>query len=492
MVAVTEPTTIQKVVQKAGTLTDEAFRNGSLKRNPKRRENGGEPNRDKNGKDDNKRIRIGMLLLQPLTRIVNPVNARNPTASLRACFECGGTDHFKAACPILNQAQRPWGNRMDWLSTHKAEIVCYEKVVRIPLQKGEVLRVIGERPKEKMRHLMSAKAKEHKQEEIVMLEFSRDPSKIKAVKNWEALRTLSKVCSFLGLAGYYRRFIKNFSKISDPLTNLTQKSLPNRPKDFVVYCDASGLRLGCVLMKRELFSDYDFEIRYHPGKANVVADALSRKERIKPKRVRDMNMTLQSSIKDKILLPRTSSGHDTIWVIVDWLTKSAHFLPTREDYKMDRLARHYLNEIVARYGVPISIISDRDSHFTSRFWQSKQEVLGTQLDMSTSYDPQTDGQSVVCFGKKGKLAPRFIRPFEITERIGPVAYRHRLPEEPNGVHDTFHASNIKKCLADPTLQIPLDEIQVDAKLNFMKEHVEILSESSRSLSGVELTSDDIK
>ncbi|GJS58895.1 putative reverse transcriptase domain-containing protein [Tanacetum coccineum] len=92
-------------------------------------------------------------------------------------------------------------------------------------------------------------------------------------------------------------------------------------------------------------------------------------------------------------LPRTSSGHDTIWVIVDRLTKSAHFLPMREDYKMERLARLYLNEIVARHGVPISIISDRDSRFTSRFWQSMQEALGTRLDMSTAYHPQTDGQS---------------------------------------------------------------------------------------------------
>ncbi|GKD39086.1 putative reverse transcriptase domain-containing protein [Tanacetum coccineum] len=221
-------------------------------------------------------------------------------------------------------------------------------------------------------------------------------------------------------------------------------------------------------------------------------------------------------------LPRTSSGHDTIWVIVDRLTKSAHFLPMHEDYKMDRLARLYLNEIVARHGVPISIISNRDSRFTSRFWQSMQEALGTRLDMSIAYHPQTDGRSkrtiqtleymlravrcapfkdlygrkcrspimwaeigegqliglelvqettekisqitdrlkaarvspwkgVVCFGKKGKLAPRFVRPFEIVEKVGPVAYRLRLPEELNGVHDTFHVSNLKKCLADPTL-----------------------------------------
>ncbi|GKC04473.1 hypothetical protein Tco_0996083, partial [Tanacetum coccineum] len=219
------------------------------------------------------------------------------------------------------------------------------------------------------------------------------------VKNWKPIdRTPFKVRSFLGLAGYYRRFIKNFSKIANPLTVLTQKSksfdwgeeqenefqtlkgklcdapvlaLPDGSEDFVVYCDASGLGLGCVLMQRgkviayasrqlenhvknytthdlelgaivfalkiwrhylygtksviytdhkslqrifnqkelnmrqrrwiELFSDYDCEIYYHLGKANVVADALSRKERVKPKRIRSMNMTIQSSIKGKIL-----------------------------------------------------------------------------------------------------------------------------------------------------------------------------------------------
>ncbi|GKA01415.1 putative reverse transcriptase domain-containing protein [Tanacetum coccineum] len=385
-----------------------------------------------------------------------------------------------------------------------------------------------------------------------------DPSKIEAVKNWKAPRTPTEVCSFLGLAGYYRRFIENFSKIAKSLTILTQKSktfdwgeehelafqtlkdklcnatvlaLPDGSEDFVVYCDASGIGLGCVLMQRELFSDYDYEIRYHPGKANVVADALSRKERVKPKRVRAMNMTLQSSIKDRILatqkeavslkgdvrtlimdeaykskysvhirvdkmyydlkdrywwprmkkdiaeyegiamdfvtkLPRTGSGHDTIWVIVDRLTKSAYFLPMHEDYKMERLARLYLNEIFARHGVPISIISDRDSRFTSRFWQSMQEALGTR---------------VVCFGKKGKLAPRFVQPFKIIEKVGPMAYRLDLPKELNGIHDTFHVSNLKKCLANPTLQVPLDEIRVD-KLTFMEDPCEILEREFKSLS----------
>ncbi|GJR99052.1 hypothetical protein Tco_0315561 [Tanacetum coccineum] len=98
------------------------------------------------------------------------------------------------------------------------------------------------------------------------------------------------------------------------------------------------------------------------------------------------------------------------------------------------------------------------------------------------------GKGVVRFGKKGKLAPRFVGPFEIIEKVGPVAYQLDLPEELNGVHDTFHVSNLKKCLDDPTLQVPLDEIQVDAKLNFVEEPVEILEREFKSLSKVELPS----
>ncbi|GKF82660.1 reverse transcriptase domain-containing protein, partial [Tanacetum coccineum] len=92
-------------------------------------------------------------------------------------------------------------------------------------------------------------------------------------------------------------------------------------------------------------------------------------------------------------LPKSSHGFDTIWVIVDRLTKSAHFLPIRENDLLDKLERLYLNRIVARHGIPISIICDRDGRFTSSFWRSFQKALGTEISMSTAYHPEPDGQS---------------------------------------------------------------------------------------------------
>nr|GEW28236.1 reverse transcriptase domain-containing protein [Tanacetum cinerariifolium] len=155
-------------------------------------------------------------------------------------------------------------------------------------------------------------------------------------------------------------------------------------------------------------------------------------------------------------LPRTSSGHD---IILDQLTKSAHFLPMREDYKMDRLARLYSKEIVARHGVPILIISNHDSRFTSRKCRSlvmwaevgEGQFIGPEFVQETiekisQIKDRLKAARVVCFGKKGKLAPSFVRPFEIIEKVGPVAYQLDLPEKLNGVHDTFYVSNLKKCL----------------------------------------------
>ncbi|GKB57155.1 putative reverse transcriptase domain-containing protein [Tanacetum coccineum] len=189
-------------------------------------------------------------------------------------------------------------------------------------------------------------------------------------------------------------------------------------------------------------------------------------------------------------LPRTSSGHDTIWVIVDQLTKSAHFLPMREDYKM------YLNEIaeveegqligpelVQETTEKISQIKDRlkaARDCQKSYADKKRKPLEFSVDDCVLFKVWL-WKGVVRFMKKGKLAPRFVGPFEIIEKVGPLAYKLDLPEELDDVHDTFHVSNLKKCLADPTLQVPLGEIQVDSKLNFVEEPMEILEREFKKL-----------
>nr|GFC54823.1 retrotransposon protein, putative, Ty3-gypsy subclass [Tanacetum cinerariifolium] len=189
-------------------------------------------------------------------------------------------------------------------------------------------------------------------------------------------------------------------------------------------------------------------------------------------------------------LPRSKNGHDTIWVIVDRLSKSAHFLAIREDYSMERLARIYIDEIIVRHGVPILIGPELIQETTDKVVLIKEKLKATRDRQKSYADNRSKSlefevgdrvmlkvspwKGVICFGKKGKLAPRYVGPFEILEIIGHVAYRLRLPEELSGVHDTFHVSNLKKCLADASLHVPLDEIKINKTLRFVEEPVEII------------------
>ncbi|GJT74091.1 putative reverse transcriptase domain-containing protein [Tanacetum coccineum] len=210
------------------------------------------------------------------------------------------------------------------------------------------------------------------------------------------------------------------------------------------------------------------------------------------------------------------------------LTKLAHFIPTRVTDSMETLTRLYIKEIVLRYGVPISIVSDCDSHFTSRFWQLMQCALGTQLDMSTACHPETDGQSertiqtlkdmlracVIDFGKGWERHLPLVEfsynnsyhasikaaPFEAfygRKYRSPVCWAEvssdlenedsltpgtlELPEELSNVHSTFHVSNLKKCLSDESLIISMKELRLDDKLNFVEEPIEIMDREVKKL-----------
>ncbi|GJY17623.1 putative reverse transcriptase domain-containing protein [Tanacetum coccineum] len=447
--------------------------------------------------------------------------------------------------------------------------------------------------------------------------------------------------------------------------------------DFIAYCDASIKGLGVVSMQREKViayasrqlkiheknytthdlelgavvfalkiwrhymygtNDYDCEIYYHPGKANVVADALSRKKRYQPLRVRALVMTIGLDLPKQILnaqtearkpeniknehvggmlienskdpeklrteklepyadgtlclngrrheeanwsnmkadiatyvskcltcakvkaehqrpsgllvqleipqwkwdnitmyfitkLPKSSQGYDTIWVIVDRLTKSAIFVPMRETDPMKKLARMYLKEVVTRHGIPVSIICDCDPRFVLNFWRSLQKALGTNLDMSTTYHPQTNGQSErtiqtlndmlrayvinfgkgwcrspVCWAEVGEVqltGPEIVKEttkkiIQIKQRIQAAHDRQKsyadLKRKPmefqvgdrvmlklSRVYNTIHVSNLKKCYADEPLAILLDRLHIDDKLHFVKEPVKIMDHEVKRL-----------
>ncbi|GKB50310.1 putative reverse transcriptase domain-containing protein [Tanacetum coccineum] len=232
-------------------------------------------------------------------------------------------------------------------------------------------------------------------------------------------------------------------------------------------------------------------------------------------------------------LPKTSQGYDTIWVIVDRLTKSAIFTPMRETDPLDKLARLYLKEVVTRHGIPVSIICDRDPRFASNFWRSLQNALHQISERSLQNVHWVQFSYKYCVpsanrrakredhsNSRGYVTPAPIRKHykskvrstllwteveklkysfpeliqetteenhpvssknaaaridrRVVEKVGEVAYKLELPEELSRVHNTFHVSNLKKCHADEPLAVLLDGLNLDDKLHFVKEPVEIV------------------
>ncbi|GKD79302.1 putative reverse transcriptase domain-containing protein [Tanacetum coccineum] len=308
-------------------------------------------------------------------------------------------------------------------------------------------------------------------------------SKIEVVKNWKPLETPIEIRWFLRLAGYYRRFIANFLKISKRLTLLTEKdmifewgdeqentfqtlkdilcdasilALPEGPNDFVVYCVASNQGFSYVLMQRnkwylllksgdttKIFNDYDCEIRYHPGKANGMADALSRNEWMKLRRVRVMSMTIHSSIKSRTLEVKITTQ---AWNVL------RSKLCTKRNVEYPLLGQK----------LEKASLLDRSSsrRLLTRLFRSRKDSKLHEI------------------ARKAMLK---IGSFEIVERIDHVAYQLCLLQELIGIHDTFHVSTLKKCLADVNLYVPLEEIKNDNELRFVEEPIEIMDRKVKKL-----------
>ncbi|XP_071688752.1 uncharacterized protein [Rutidosis leptorrhynchoides] len=268
---------------------------------------------------------------------------------------------------------------------------------------------------------------------------------------------------------------KAFQTLKQLLCQAPILALPEGTDDFMVYCDASYAGLGCVLMQREKVISYaSWQLKTH--------------EKNYPK------------------------GHDMIWVIVDRLTKSAHFLPASETTSLSKLAQLYINEVVVRYGIPLSIVSDRNSRFVSNFWQSLQQNLGPEIVQQTAdkvaiareklkaardrqkmyADPRrrpvtfSVGEhvylkvspwiGVICFGKRGKLAPRYIGPFNIRQILNDQTVVLDLPAELAGIHDTFNICYLRKCKVDDEIQIlPLQDLKVDMNKKLVEEPVRVVN-----------------
>nr|GEW42934.1 putative reverse transcriptase domain-containing protein [Tanacetum cinerariifolium] len=304
----------------------------------------------------------------------------------------------------------------------------------------------------------------------------------------------------IGLDGYYRRFIKDFSKIEKSLTELTQKNkkyiwgenekttfqllkqklykalilaLPEGNDDFVVCCDASH-------------QDYDCEIRYHPGKENVVENALSQKERIKPLQVRSLVMTIHQKLPSQILEAQTEAikeenikaknlrGMDKVFEIrLDGTRciKNQSWLPLFGPEII-----HETTKKIVQIRQRLQAARDRKRSYAN--------VIGKPLEFQVEDRVMlkvSPNKGVIRFKKQGKFNPRYIGPFKILKQIGRVSYKLELPEEISNVHSTLHISNLKKCLSDESFVIPMKEIRLDDKLNFVEELVEIMDQEVKQL-----------
>ncbi|GJV83306.1 putative reverse transcriptase domain-containing protein [Tanacetum coccineum] len=381
----------------------------------------------------------GHLLVKGLTEMcpkenVNPINVRNPTPARGACYECGSTDHLKPAYPRLNRAQGPGGNR---------------------------------------------------------------PNQVVANNGGQGRRNQ-------GNQARGRAFMLGAGCASSQGDRTLCSGIEPSELGFRYEIEIASGQLVEIDKDMDWLSNHKAEIIFHEKVVRI--PLLDEKSSIKDKILAaqkeavDESTGLQKGLDE--MIEQRSDGTlyylDRIWVplkgdvrtlIMDEAYKSKYSIhPGADKMYYDLRDRYWwpgMKKDIAVYETTkkISQIKDRLKAARNR-QKSYADKRRKPLEFSVGdyvLLKVSPWKGVVRFGKKGKLKPRFVGPFEIIKKVGPMAYGLDLPEELDGVHDTFHMSNLKKCLADPTLQVPLDEIQVDAKLNFVEEPVEILEREFKKL-----------
>ncbi|XP_073120507.1 uncharacterized protein [Henckelia pumila] len=345
---------------------------------------------------------------------------------------------------------------------------------------------------------------------------SVDPSKTESILNWSRPTTVSEICSFLGLAGYYRWFIENFSRIARPLTQLTRKdvpfvwsseceqifyelkgrltttpilALPSGPGGYVVYTDASLQGLGCVLTQNG-------HVKAEHRRPGGLVHSLDISE-----------WNWEHVMMDFVThLPITSRQCDAIWVVVDRFFKSAHFLPYNREFSFDRIARLYIQKIVRLHGVLLRIdeVGERQVEGPQLVQQMVEKVEFIRKRIKTAQDRQASYANTKCrplnfeagehvflrvspfrkvvrLGLKGKIATRFIGPFEILEKVEDVAYHLELPQYLSGIHNMFHVSLLRQYVADKSHILHSTEVHLEPDLSYVERPLRTLDKKNKVL-----------